>query len=104
MINRLIFISLTCCSLAVKAQESTPSGPPPLPLDEAVNLAQANNRQVKNAILTAAIDEDKIAEARTYRLPSLSIYALGSEQPLSQQHKVGLNIQLAKLAKAADEQ
>src|SRR5215469_7099316 len=79
MSNRLLVIFLTCCSLAVKAQESTASGPPPLLLDEAVNLAQANNRQVKNAILTAAIDEDKIAEARTYRLPSLSIYALGSE-------------------------
>lgn len=149
MIYWLLFILLTCCSLTVKAQESTPSGPPPLTLDEAVNLAQANNRQVKNAILTASIDEDKIAEAHTYRLPSLSIYALGSElltpvdftfqqgvfgnfpgigpvpptntkihtplqptfygffqlsQPLSQQYKVGLNIQLAKLAKAADEQ
>jgi len=149
MIYRLLFILLTCCSLTVKAQESTPSGSPPLTLDEAVNLAQANNRQVKNAILTASIDEDKIAEAHTYRLPSLSIYALGSElltpvdftfqqgvfgnfpgigpvpptntkihtplqptfygffqlsQPLSQQYKVGLNIQLAKLAKAADEQ
>ena len=149
MIYRLLFTLLTCCSLTVKAQESTPSGPPPLTLDEAVNLAQANNRQVKNAILTASIDEDKIAEAHTYRLPSLSIYALGSElltpvdftfqqgvfgnfpgigpvpptntkihtplqptfygffqlsQPLSQQYKVGLNIQLAKLAKAADEQ
>jgi outer membrane protein len=100
--------------------------------------------------LTAAIDADKIAEARTYRLPSLSVYALGSalltpvdftfqkgvfgvfpgtgpvppantkihtpafqptfygfmqlSQPLSQQYKVGLNIQLAKLTKAADEQ
>src|SRR5215469_8861451 len=149
MIYRLLFTLLTCCSLTVKAQESTPSGSPPLTLDEAVNLAQANNRQVKNAILTASIDEDKIAEAHTYRLPSLSIYALGSElltpvdftsqqgvfgnfpgigpvpptntkihtplqptfygffqlsQPLSQQYKVGLNIQLAKLAKAADEQ
>jgi len=44
-----------------------------------VNLAQANNRQVKNAILAAAIDEDQIAEARTYRLPSLNVYALGSQ-------------------------
>ena len=149
MIYRLLLIFLICGGLTLKAQDSTSSGPPPLTLDEAVNLAQANNRQVKNAILTASIDEDKIAEAHTYRLPSLSIYALGSElltpvdftfqqgvfgnfpgigpvpptntkihtplqptfygffqlsQPLSQQYKVGLNIQLAKLAKAADEQ
>lgn len=42
------------------AQESTPEGSPPLRLDEAINLAQANNRQVKNTILTAAIDEEQI--------------------------------------------
>ena len=75
---RLLFVFVICGSLTLKAQESKVSGPPPLTLDEAVGLAQANNRQVKNAMLTAAIDEDKIAEARTYRLPSLSIYALGS--------------------------
>src|SRR5215831_1677439 len=149
MIYRLLFFFLICGGLTLKAQDSTPSGPPPLTLDEAVSLAQANNRQVKIAALTAAIDADKIAEARTYRLPSLSVYALGSElltpvdftfqkgvfgsfpgigpvpptntkihtplqptfygfmqfsQPLSQQYKIGLNIQMAKLAKAADEQ
>src|SRR5215471_11156032 len=149
MIYRLLLFFLICGGLTLKAQDSTPSGPPPLTLDEAVSLAQANNRQVKIAALTAAIDVDKIAEARTYRLPSLSVYALGSElltpvdftfqkgvfgsfpgigpvpptntkihtplqptfygfmqfsQPLSQQYKIRLNIQMAKLAKAADEQ
>src|SRR5215471_16416680 len=78
MIYRLLFF-LICCSFTVRAQESAPSGPPPLTLDEAVNLAQANNRQVKNAILTAAIDEDQVAEARTYRKPSMNVYALGSQ-------------------------
>src|SRR5215471_13122853 len=149
MIYRLLFISLICSSLTLKAQESTPSGSPPLTLDEAVNLAQTNNRQLNNALLTVAIDADKIAETRTYRLPTLSVYALGSElltpvdftfqkgvfgsfpgigpvpatdtkihtplqptfyglmqfsQPLSQQYKTRLNIQLAKLARAADEE
>src|SRR5215471_11969874 len=150
MIYRPLFLFLICSSLTLNAQESPPSGPPPLTLDEAVSLAQANNRQVKIAALTAAIDADKIAEARTNRLPSLSVYALGSalltpvdftfqkgvfgsfpgtgpvppantkihtpafqptfygfmqlSQPLSQQYKIRLNIQLAKLAKAADEQ
>src|SRR5215472_4660508 len=79
MIYRLLFIFLICTSFAVRAQEPTSSGPPPLTLDEAVNLVQANNRQVKNAILTAAIDEDQIAETRTYRKPSISVYALGSQ-------------------------
>src|SRR5215467_2313770 len=147
MIYRLLFIYLI--SLTLGAQDSRSSGPPPLTLDEAVRLAQANNREVKNAILTVAIDADNIAETRTYRLPALSVYALGSElltpvdftfqkgvfgsfpgigpvpatdtkihtpqqptfyglmqfsQPLSQQYKTRLNIQLAKLARAADEQ
>lgn len=79
MIHRLLFTFFVCCSLTVRAQEPTSSGPPPLTLDEAVKLAQANNREVKNTILTAAIDEDQIAEARTYRLPSLNVYALGSQ-------------------------
>ncbi len=78
MIYRLLFIFL-CCSVVVRAQESVPGGPTPLTLEEAINLAQANNRQIKNAILTAAIDEDEIAEAHTYRLPSLNVYALGSQ-------------------------
>src|SRR5215471_3347186 len=149
MIYWLLFFFLICGSLTLDAQDSTPSGPTPLTLDEAVSLAQANNRQVKIAALTAAIDADKIAEARTSRLPSLSVYALGSalltpvdftfqkgvfgqfpgigpvpatdtkihtpqqptfyglmqlSQPLSQQYKIRLNIQLAKLARAADEQ
>ena len=76
---RLLFIFWICCSLTVRAQESAPSGSPSLTLDEAISLAQANNRQMKNAILTAAIDEDQIAEAHTYRLPSLNVYALGSQ-------------------------
>jgi len=79
MTYRLLFIFFFCFIIAVRAQESTPNVPPPLMLDEAVTLALANNRQVKNAILTAAIDDDQIAEAHTYRLPSLSVYALGSQ-------------------------
>ena len=79
MIYRLLVIFLICNGLAVSAQEPAPSGPPPLTLEEAINLAQANNRQVKNAILAVAIDDDQIAEARTYRKPSLNVYALGSQ-------------------------
>ena len=50
-----------------------------LTLEQAISIAQANNRQVKNATLTVAIDEDQIAEAHTYRLPSMNVYALGSQ-------------------------
>jgi outer membrane protein len=50
-----------------------------LTLEDAEKLALTNNRQIRNAELSTAIDEDQIAEARTYRFPSLSFYALGSQ-------------------------
>jgi len=79
MICRLLCVSFICCSLTVRAQDSAPPGPQPLTLEEAVNIAQTNNRQVKVAALALAIDEDQIAEARTYRFPSVNFYALGSQ-------------------------
>jgi outer membrane protein TolC len=50
-----------------------------LTLEDAVSLAQANNRLVKNAQLSVSMRDDQIAEARTYRFPSLNLYALGSQ-------------------------
>lgn len=79
MMYRSLVVFFMCCSLSVRAQELKSNEPPPLTLEEAVKLAQANNRQVKNAILATSIDEDQIAEARTYRLPSMNVYALGSQ-------------------------
>ena len=71
------FVLVTCAGSA-RAQD-TATGAAVLPLEQAINIAQANNRQVKNAILAVAIDDDQIAEAHTYRLPSMNIYALGSQ-------------------------
>ena len=79
MIHRYLPIFLICCSFPIRAQEATPTEPTPLTLDEAISIAQANNRQVKNAILTAGIDEEQIAQAHTYRFPSMNVYALGSQ-------------------------
>jgi outer membrane protein len=76
MISRLAVILLICCGSAVYAQDPAPAA---LALEEAVKLAVANNRQVKNAELTAAIDEDSVAEVRTNRFPSISFYALASQ-------------------------
>jgi len=50
-----------------------------LTLEDAVSLAQANNRLVKNAQLSVSMSDDQVAEARTYRFPSLNLYALGSQ-------------------------
>src|SRR5215467_12054993 len=79
MIRRLGWVFLACCSITAYAQDSPPQAPAVLTLDEAVNLSLANNRDIKNAVLTSAIDEDQIAEARTYRFPSVNFYALGSQ-------------------------
>lgn len=74
----LLFVSLTCAGSTARAQDA-PTAAAPLTLEEAIKLAQANNRQIKNAILTVSMDKDLVAEAHTYRLPSVSVYALGSQ-------------------------
>lgn len=62
-----------------RAQESSPPETSLLTLEQAVSLAQAHNRQVKNAQLVLSIDDDRVAEARTHRFPFLTFSALGSE-------------------------
>ena len=73
-----LFVFLTFGSSTTRAQDGTAAATP-LTLEQAISLAQANNRQIKNAILTVSMDEDQIAEAHTYRLPSMNVYALGSQ-------------------------
>jgi len=139
--------SIFCFCLVVScykcaAEDAAADNAALLTLDDAIRIAQENNRSIKNAILAASIAADRTAEARTYRFPSVDLYALGSQlltpldfrfeqglfgtfpgigpipatdtsihtplrptlygvfqvsQPLSQQHKIGLNIRLAKL-------
>src|SRR5260370_37504425 len=79
MIPLLLFCLLVGSSVSAFAQDSAPSESAVLTLEQAVSIAHANNRSVKNAQLFASIDEDQIAEARTYRFPSINLYALGSQ-------------------------
>jgi len=79
MISRLAIILLISCVATVNAQDATSNTATVLTLEEAEKLALTNNRQIKNAGLGTAIDDDQIAEARTYRFPSISFYALGSQ-------------------------
>jgi outer membrane protein len=72
-----ICVSLTF-GLSLLAQEP-PKQAEVLTLEQAIRLAQANNPSLKNAALSTLIDDDKIAEARTYRFPSINLYALGSQ-------------------------
>src|SRR5712664_1725034 len=79
MIRQLVLCLLVGSSVSAFAQNSAPSESAVLTLEQAVRIAHANNRAVKNAQLVTSIDEDLIAEARTYRFPSISLYALGSQ-------------------------
>ena len=120
-----------------------------LTLQQAIEAAEANNRAIRAARLERAKALTEVDVARTYRLPSFSVTALGSQslaslgltlpqgslgvypgtgpipgksttltsplqpagifyasvtQPLSQQHKIGLGIRLARVgADIADE-
>jgi outer membrane protein len=136
-------------SLALTAQEPVTANLQVLTLEDAIHIAQDNNRSIKNAILAASMADDQIVEARTYRFPSIKVYALGSQlltpvdfsfqrgifgtfpgvgpvpaettkihnplrptfygvaqmvQPLSQQYKIGLNLQLAKLSRILNDE
>jgi outer membrane protein TolC len=121
-----------------------------LTLDDAIKAAEANNRTIRVAQLEREKTLEQVQVARTYRLPTFSLIALGSQsltrlgltlekgslgdypnvgpipgktttlesplrvggivfanvaQPLSQQYKIGLGIQLARVGvEAADEQ
>jgi outer membrane protein TolC len=66
-------------SVPAAAQELASKDLPLLTLEQAVSIAQANNRTVKNSQLLPLIDDDQIAQARTYRFPSVNIYAIGSQ-------------------------
>jgi len=75
MIRPLLLLLLFGTGFSTFAQDAVRV----LTLEDAVSLAQANNRLVKNAQLSVSMSDDQIAEARTYRFPSLSLYALGSQ-------------------------
>jgi len=77
---RCRFLSLLAAfAVSCYAQEASPPKADVLTLDQAVNLAQAHNRMVRNAELVMSIDDDRLAAARTYRFPSLKLSALGSQ-------------------------
>ncbi len=75
MIRPLLLLLLFRTGFSTFAQDAVRV----LTLEDAVSLAQANNRLVKNAQLSVSMSDDQIAEARTYRFPALNLYALGSE-------------------------
>ena len=62
--------------------EVTPVTVETLTLDRAINLALENNRAVKNARIETQKASDRVAYAKTYRLPQFKLTTL-VQQPLS---------------------
>jgi len=85
MKNALITIAAIAAfaagSLTAKSQQS-PSGSEVLSLNQAINIALEKNRTARNAKLEIEKSEDRVAQMRTRRLPSLKLSSLIS-QPLS---------------------
>jgi hypothetical protein len=73
MIRPLLFCLLVGTSVSTFAQDSAPSESAVLTLEQAVNIAQANNRSLKNAQLFASIDDDQIAVNATGRRSAESL-------------------------------
>src|SRR5262245_19161842 len=141
--RRALFSIVALCTAQASAAEI-------LTLQEAIRLSETQNRAIRAADLDRAKARIEVGIARTYRLPVLSVWALGSQslsklgltleqgslgvypgvgpipgrtttlesplkpgaiiyasfaQPLTQQHKIGLGIRLARIGvEAAEEQ
>jgi outer membrane protein TolC len=76
----LIILALAICAspIPLLAQQAT-SDAPLLTLDDAVSIALAKNRLVKNSVLEAEKYDFQVSTARTRRLPHFQFAALGGE-------------------------
>jgi outer membrane protein TolC len=77
----LLLLAAPCSTTTVSAQmpEAAPSATGTLTLDDAINAAEANNRTIRVAQLEREKALDQVQVARTYRLPTFSLIALGSQ-------------------------
>src|SRR5689334_12600942 len=66
--------------LLVPLFSSSPIQPQELRLDQAVQLALQDNRDLANATLDVNKADDRLAALRTRLLPSINVYALGGQQ------------------------
>ncbi len=76
MIQLVLLAALLLCRWLVRAQLASTEV---LTLEQAIELALRDNRQVKNAALELGKSEDRLAAARTYRLPEFKFTAMGSQ-------------------------
>jgi outer membrane protein len=76
--HALLVVSLAI-PIGLSAQEPETRSLEVLRLDRAVAMALDNNRQLKIAVLDVERAQERVAEARTKRLPAFSTYVLGSQ-------------------------
>lgn len=95
--NRILRFACLCACLAVLAGSSNAwaqeasTEPELLTIDQAVKTALADNRYLKIVTLDLDVSKDKVAVAKTHRLPAFNIYAFGSQllSPISFQVPAG---------------
>jgi len=79
MLRTAAICLLALLPLAVCAQEGAGQATETLTLEQAVAVAQANNRQIKIAYQSVLQSNDEILAAKSQRLPQFNFYLLGSE-------------------------
>jgi outer membrane protein len=75
----IALIILLASPRAAQCQQSATSNGETLTLEQAIELALQNNRQIKSSTIEVEKLDFRIAAARTHRLPEFKISALGSQ-------------------------
>src|SRR5258705_801860 len=84
----LVVSLLVLTPLPAWGQQVTSASGDVLTLEQAIALALRDNHLVKNAELDVRKVEDNLAAARTFRLPSVHLYTLLSEQLVKQETSI----------------
>lgn len=96
----LVVLILLLTPLTTWCQQDTSASGDVLTLEQAIALALSDNHLVKNAELEVGKVEDNLSAARTFRLPSLHLYTLISEQLLK--HNTRVNDPLSNILPGLD--
>jgi outer membrane protein TolC len=86
-VNMVVLI-LLLTPLTAWCQQATSASGDVLTLEQAIALALRDNHRVKNAELEVGKGEDNLAATRTFRLPSMHLYTLVSEQLVKQETRI----------------
>jgi outer membrane protein TolC len=84
----MVALILLLTPLTAWCQQDTSAAGDVLTLEQAIALALRDNHRVKNAELEVGKMADNLAAARTFRLPSVHLYTLVSEQLVKQETSI----------------